>query len=490
MTTDDKVLQPHAAVDDPPALLLYPLIWLLRNGQHPVEQLIQTLAPHVGAGVCVSAFDRWAAGNAEAAAQIDTDDRKQKGLEILVGAAIEQLVGARAGVAHGEGPKRTVRYDYTGPSSWATMAKDMDGAASAAYRAAIDLRARRQPHGDKELAECVAAAVEGRWGEPVKRLILEYLRPWVVPDADVPAPEPAAVEEPAPAQPLEQVADDDTDRKEREGVAPDADVPAEPQIDPEFSGQLDPLSEEEENQLEENLVADGACHSPLIVCEILAEGRAILIDGHHRLRLCKKHGIQFKIKKIKLPDREAVRSWIYRNHLGQRNDTPQQRAYYLGKLYEASKQSHGGPRQPSSRSDNSSTAAVLAAQWKTSAATVIRNAEYAAGIDKIAESNGEEAKQSILSGKSGLSREDVKDIAAKEPGERQQAVEEARARSPRARSKGEKPKAPKPVKDARTIEPPKNPHALARWFVNKVGREKALPAYGPLGKLLGVENNH
>ena len=88
-----------------------------------------------------------------------------------------------------------------------------------------------------------------------------------------------------------------------------------PTIDPEFKAIIPPLSPEEQEQLEQNILASRTCNEPIIVWE------GVLLDGHNRFEICIKHGIEFQIKEIPLPSREAARLWILENQLSRRNLT-------------------------------------------------------------------------------------------------------------------------------------------------------------------------
>jgi len=100
-----------------------------------------------------------------------------------------------------------------------------------------------------------------------------------------------------------------------------------PKIDPEFKGLIPVLSNDERALLEENLVKDG-CRDPLVVWA----GENILLDGHTRLEVCTRRGIEFKVVEIELPDRETAEAWIIRNQLGRRNLPPFVRAELALKL--------------------------------------------------------------------------------------------------------------------------------------------------------------
>ena len=73
-------------------------------------------------------------------------------------------------------------------------------------------------------------------------------------------------------------------------------------IDPEFQALLPPLSREERAQLRENLERDG-CRDPLV----LWKEEGALLDGHNRLALCSKLGIQFETVEVSLPSRMVER---------------------------------------------------------------------------------------------------------------------------------------------------------------------------------------
>src|SRR5262249_19329813 len=173
-------------------------------------------------------------------------------------------------------------------------------------------------------------------------------------------------------------------------------------IDPEFASLLPPLTREEARRLKENLLADGFCHDSLVVWK----EHDLLLGGHHRLPILKEHGIPFDVVEIDLPDREAAKNWIIKDQLGKRNLTPAQRDYYLGKLYQAEKQPHGGARGQgaSVQSEHLKTAESLAEKFRTSPSTVRRSEKFAQDVDQLAAKAGAEVRQQILSGPSGLTR--------------------------------------------------------------------------------------
>ena len=103
-------------------------------------------------------------------------------------------------------------------------------------------------------------------------------------------------------------------------------------IDPEFQGKIPPLTFEELNQLEANILRDGRIINPIIVWQ------SLIVDGHNRYTIAKKHPeIPFTVHEKEFASRYEAIIWICKNQLGRRNLTPEQKKYLVGKQYEAEK---------------------------------------------------------------------------------------------------------------------------------------------------------
>jgi 16S rRNA G966 N2-methylase RsmD len=87
------------------------------------------------------------------------------------------------------------------------------------------------------------------------------------------------------------------------------------QINERFRSLIPPLAPEELQQLEANIIADG-CRDPLVVWG------ETLVDGHNRLVICEKHGIQFRTSEARFADEDEACVWIIRNQFGRRNLAP------------------------------------------------------------------------------------------------------------------------------------------------------------------------
>ena len=104
-------------------------------------------------------------------------------------------------------------------------------------------------------------------------------------------------------------------------------------IDPEFSTQILPLSFEELQQLEMNMIRDRKLTDLIIVWN------KTILDGHNRYNILRKHSfIEYEIKEMEFSGRVEALFWICNHQLGRRNLTPERRKYLIGKRYEAEKQ--------------------------------------------------------------------------------------------------------------------------------------------------------
>ena len=164
-------------------------------------------------------------------------------------------------------------------------------------------------------------------------------------------------------------------------------------IDAEFAALIPPLTDDEQRQLEANLLGDG-CRDPLAVWK----ERGVLLDGHHRLRLCRKHGIPYTVKKISLADEAAARLWIIRNQLGRRNLSADQASYLRGLEYEQVKQPAHRPPKKGGKSCHLKTAEALAHRHGVAPRTIRQDAAFARAVDALDAGISPGIKARVLSG--------------------------------------------------------------------------------------------
>lgn len=91
------------------------------------------------------------------------------------------------------------------------------------------------------------------------------------------------------------------------------------EINEELRAYIDPLSEDEYAALEGSLLAEG-CRDALVLWG------NVLVDGHNRYGLCRKHGIEFRtVQNTAFRSMDDVRLWMIDNHLGRRSISDYQR---------------------------------------------------------------------------------------------------------------------------------------------------------------------
>ena len=154
-------------------------------------------------------------------------------------------------------------------------------------------------------------------------------------------------------------------------------------IDPEFRSLIPPLQPDELRFLEESLLEDG-CRDALVAWA----GENILLDGHHRFAICRRHGIPFETTAVELPDRGAAADWIDRNQLARRNLTPADFRLLLGRRYNRAKKSHGGDRKSKGQNGTliegtANSAERIGSEHGVSERTVKRTGKLASAVETV-----------------------------------------------------------------------------------------------------------
>lgn len=83
-------------------------------------------------------------------------------------------------------------------------------------------------------------------------------------------------------------------------------------IETEFKDLLPPLTEEQKENLEKDIIKNG-CLNPLIVW------KDILIDGHHRYEICQRNNIPYDILEMEFKDKLQAMEWAWSNQKNRRN---------------------------------------------------------------------------------------------------------------------------------------------------------------------------
>lgn len=196
-------------------------------------------------------------------------------------------------------------------------------------------------------------------------------------------------------------------------------------VDPEFRDKIPPLTEDEFNQLEQNILADGEIYEPIIVWN------GTIVDGHNRYKIAQKHPeIPFKTREMNFPDKWAAFDWMYSKQLGRRNLSDENRTYCIGKMFEARKKTVGnvtsersedGTFQKAQNGPIGDTAQNIANELGVSRNTVKRSEKFAQGVDAIREMSPDVADK-ILRGGTGVKKGDVQQFTTMSDEEQKEFV--------------------------------------------------------------------
>lgn len=102
------------------------------------------------------------------------------------------------------------------------------------------------------------------------------------------------------------------------------------QVDNDFASLIPPLTADEYTRLEQSILAEG-CRDAIIVWN------NVIIDGHHRYKICKAHNIDFHTIQMEFSSKDDVILWMIQNQLGRRNLSDLQRVEIVRKYEEAVK---------------------------------------------------------------------------------------------------------------------------------------------------------
>lgn len=203
------------------------------------------------------------------------------------------------------------------------------------------------------------------------------------------------------------------------------------QIDPEFESKIPPLTEDEYQQLAENIISEGVVLMPLIVWN------GTIVDGHNRYKIVQEHPeIIFTVHEKDFDNRYEALVWICNNQLGRRNLTPIQKKMLVGDRYEAEKMAHGGDRKSeeaksSGQNDHLKSASEGATRRRiseetgTSESYVKRASQFSQGAT-AAEEVSPGFRQEVLSGKVKPTQKEMWAIAKAPPEERKRLIQEVK----------------------------------------------------------------
>lgn len=192
---------------------------------------------------------------------------------------------------------------------------------------------------------------------------------------------------------------------------------------PRFRDKIPPQTDEQFQQLEENILSEGKVREPLI----LWKDHWTLIDGHHRLKVLLAHpGIPYTTAEVELADEDAVDEWIIKNQLGKHNLTPPQISILRAMLYKQEKRKVGGQTghvggnqhtsansvkstELATASKKGGTAEIVGKKFGVSEKTIREDEKVYDGVERAAKVDPE-FKKEIVSGQLKTTKQALADM--------------------------------------------------------------------------------
>lgn len=189
-------------------------------------------------------------------------------------------------------------------------------------------------------------------------------------------------------------------------------------VDSRLEALIPPLEKDQLSVLEESLIAEGRAYSPLWLWGDL------LVDGHHRYKMCKKHKLPYSVVQV-YEDAETLEEVEYRmkrDAIGQRNLTPGQQSKFRAEMV-AYRISQGSKKKAAVQ--------AVAEEANVSTRQVYRDVERAELVEKVDESVKEVAEE--------LPRAALKKLAELPKSAQKKAVKKAKGSTKQLAKEVEKP---------------------------------------------------
>jgi hypothetical protein len=188
-------------------------------------------------------------------------------------------------------------------------------------------------------------------------------------------------------------------------------------IDEEFKNLIPRLSQNEYEELKQNII-NGGCREAIVIWN------EIIIDGHNRYEICHQCNISFEVLAMDFSKREDVIAWICSNQLCTKNISDETKKYLIGKRYDAEKtivakypigsnpysEKEFSTMLLNDENNSNTTALQLGKEYNISQNTIYKYGVYARTIDIISEKDTDIARK-ILSGKLKISHENLIELS-------------------------------------------------------------------------------
>lgn len=149
---------------------------------------------------------------------------------------------------------------------------------------------------------------------------------------------------------------------------------------PKFKTLLRPLSQDERQRLEWQIIKEGILDP---IKYWVHDGKNYIVDGHNRHEIYQKNQSDipggYQATELKFKSEDEALEWILENQLSKRNLNQNERVLYLGQLFEMRRKRRGGQEKGA---ESGSTADQIAKEQDVSPRTVTRAAEVATAFNE------------------------------------------------------------------------------------------------------------
>lgn len=147
-------------------------------------------------------------------------------------------------------------------------------------------------------------------------------------------------------------------------------------INPKFESALPYLNKNEYRALEKSILEEGV-RNPIIVWD------NTIIDGHHRYKICIKHGIPFETVEKKFESEDEAYFWILREQFSRRNQTMFGRGITIGRYYNKMKKTKRGKNRKPGDPLPKMTSHIVAKIFGVSPNTVLKWGKIARHFENV-----------------------------------------------------------------------------------------------------------
>ena len=165
-------------------------------------------------------------------------------------------------------------------------------------------------------------------------------------------------------------------------------------VNEELKAYIDPLTADEHDALERSILAEG-CRDALVLWGDM------LVDGHNRYGICRKHGLPFQtVQSTRFQSLEDVHLWMIDQHLGRRSLSDYQRGVLaLRKREIVSGQRARRAAEPAEAASPAAVAAAPALDTREALAKAARiSSNQVAMIEKIRQQAAPEVVEAVKAG--------------------------------------------------------------------------------------------